>query len=229
MSNGLLANNVAERLGDAPLACGAPLTLKQRAKAFVESSVVYQYPKGGWRGESPPNPEEDFHRCWCRDLNLKRPHVRTCWWKNIERVEHWEPLHDMPEHLWLQERRLQWHPRAVRKFDDKGNRLPLSDWDDVTTWHGGWSRRVWKIRVLDIPGTVGWLAGVGCVNKWAVFFADGTPCPYLAGPWQYVPVSSHRQAQFGAHIIHSTRWEAAFAVISGLIDAYGPHSRRVNR
>ena len=195
--------------------------LKQRAKAFVDSSVVCQYPNGGWRGESPPNPEEDLsnhpfpHKhclCWINRNRTGESHSRNCWWKNIERIDNWEPLHDMPKHLWLSERSEQWHPIQIPAFDDNGNRLPHSYEDQVTTWRGGRSKLVWKIRALDIPETVGWIMGIGCLNRWAAFLPDGTPCPHLAGPWERVPVNSRWQERFGVPIVHSTRWEAALSL-----------------
>ena len=212
MTGLLLAKGVVERLEDTRLDCAPPLTLKQRAKAFVESSVVYEYPKGGWRGESPPNPEEDLS-CDCR-FGFRwdgKSHYRSCDFKDLQRVGLWWPVHDMPEHLWLYERRRQW------------GQFWKGGYETSTQWHGGTSPSLWRVRVAGIPESVGWVIGIGCLNRWAAFFADGTPCPYLAGPWEYVPVSSPRwQEQFGARSIHPTRWEAALAIFSGLIDAYGP-------
>ena len=196
----LLAEGVVERLGDSRLDCVPPLTLKQRAKGFVESSVVYEYPKGGWRGQSPPDLDED--------------EVRGRIMGSVQPVTDWQPAHDMPEHLWRYERARQW-----------GSIYTRHGRPTVGNWKGGRDPRVWRVHVCGISEPVGWVMGTGTLNRWRAFFSDGAECPYLAGPWEQVAVRSRWRQQLGVRIVHPTRWGAAFAVFSGLIDAYGPHDR----
>ena len=199
----LLAEGVVERLEDSQLDCVPPLTLKQRAKAFVESSVVYEYPKGGWRGQSPPDLDED--------------EVRGRIMGSVQPVTDWQPAHDMPEHLWRYERSRQW----ASFYAGRGR-------PTVGKWRGGHDPRVWRVHVCGISEPVGWVMGSGMLNRWGAYFPDGVECLYLAGPWEQVAVRSRWQQSLGVRIVHPTRWGAAFAVFSGLIDAYGPHDRRLS-
>ena len=134
-------------------------------------------------------------------------HMRLCdfeFLSDLQRVQKWEPLHDIPERLWRYERRRQW-------MGKRG-------------WCGGARPSLWRVDTADVPQGVGWLVGTGA--NWAAFLADGTPCPYLAGPWERLrKVRANMpwsETQLDVHVMHRTRWEAMFAMFCALIDAYGP-------
>ena len=204
----LLAEGVVQRLEDSRLDCVPPLTLKQRAKAFVESSVVYEYPKGGWRGQSPPDLDEDEVRG--RFMS-----------HSVQPITDWQPAHDMPEHLWRYERATQWSSCFARHSGPyRAGSQTL-----VAKWRGGYSPRVWRVHVCGVSEPVGWVMGSGMLNRWGAYFPDGVECLYLAGPWEQVAVRSRWRQELGVRVVHPTRWGAAFAVFSGLIDAYGPHDQ----